>query len=172
MARTRCAVRWKLPRSRERTTFCLFGGFRRRRKAAESQAHNGFSVVATPVDCATLTDLRCFADRVIWNGPDFRQGLLSISRDVTCARHMHARVLTDRVKGRLCDQLNPALCDSSRNGMVRLWKTPNNGRNLDHSDAKRNAAIAVKKGWCTGCWQSQRVSWAYILLGGSRIAIK
>jgi hypothetical protein len=46
------------------------------------------------------------------------------------------------------------------------------GENLDHSDAKRNAAIAVKKGWYTGCWQSQRASWAYILLGGSRIAIK
>jgi hypothetical protein len=63
---------------------------------------------------------------------------------VTCARHMHARVLTDRVKGRLCDQVNPALCDSSQRdckgtvgvilpekaAFLEYWKTPNNGRTL------------------------------------------
>lgn len=68
---------------------------------------------------------------------------------------MHAQVLTDRVKGRLCDQVNHALCDSSqRDG--KAVEDSEKWQNLEHPDAKRNAAIAVKKGWYTGCWQSQR----------------
>ena len=73
-----------------------------------------------------------------------------------CASHMHAQVLTHRVKGKSCDQVAPALCDSSQREMVRLWNTPKNGRTLNIQSAKRDAAIAVKKGWYTGCWQSQR----------------
>ena len=45
------------------------------------------------------------------------------------------------------------------------------GENLDHSDAKRNAAIAVKKGWYTGCWQSQRAV-GHIYFGWEQDAIK
>ena len=76
-------------------------------------AHSGLQLcgntcTAPPSHSASLG---MFADRVIWN----RQSFGEASYQESCARHMHAQDLTDRVKGSaacFATRDDPAFCDS------------------------------------------------------------
>jgi hypothetical protein len=76
---------------------------------------------------------------------------------------MHAKDLK-KIESRAAFRQGPTLhITTRRNGIVRLWKTPNNGRTFGVLDAKFDAVVAVKEGGTQRVLAGQRASWAYIL---------
>lgn len=81
-----------------------------------------------------------------------------------CAGHMHGSRLMDRVNTGSATREDPAL--SLRliaTGLVRLWKTPDNGTRNPGAflDAKHATIDAVRKSGTQGAGRPAR-SWAYI----------
>jgi hypothetical protein len=89
---------------------------------------------------------------------------------------MHAKDLIDRVKGsfaaRAALRQGPTLhITTRRNGIVRLWKTPNNGRTFGVLYAKFDAVVAVKEGGTQGAGRPARQLGIYTCAVTSRLRL-